>query len=502
MFQKAMDDYNAAGNTEMAEKLKAVLDVLNERAVDADNWEEYADLWLNEWEQALADGKAELIGTAGAIQEVNDALREIRFSDITDALEELTKANEILSSMEGLIQEKWLYDKDGITEYGRAKAALLVSQLENAQTAAEQYLELYNKIIDNKDTYASEKAYKEALNEAIKNYYASINDAASLEESIMDLMKKSQEQELSSLKDIIEARKDALQKKKEYYDYSKKVSDSQKEIDSIKAQIDALENLSDATDAATKAKLAQLKADLEEKEEALKETKDEHTYSLQIDALDELADTLTDALDDSTKSVEEILKDQKETVEATKDMCQTSIDSVNETMDKIAAFYKSMGMSIDGIDLTLNGRGSLGTDVITVDAGTNGAATAETKNDIVEAVNETTEAVLDIDKLIADGEWTLVPDNVIYGMDGKTYEMPDWNTMPKLNYDVEKMFPTEFLKQQQVVNRPVVINNNYESLINVEGNVDEKVAKLLPQQLEQSYNYTTKKLYKQMQLIR
>ena len=493
LFQKAMDDYNAAGNTEMAEKLKAVLDVLNERAVDADNWEEYADLWLNEWEQALADGKAELIGTAGAIQEVNDALREIRFSDITDALEELTKANEILSSMEGLIQEKWLYDKDGITEYGRAKAALLVSQLENAQTAAEQYLELYNKIIDNKDTYASEKAYKEALNEAIKNYYASINDAASLEESIMDLMKKSQEQELSSLKVIIEARKDALQKKKEYYDYSKKVSDSQKEIDSIRAQIDALENLSDATDAATKAKLAQLKADLEEKEEALKETKDEHTYSLQIDALDELADTLTDALDDSTKSVEEILKDQKETVEATKDMCQTSIDSVNETMDKIAAFYKSMGMSIDGIDLTLNGRGSLGTDVITVDAGTNATATAETKNDIVEAVNETTEAVLDIDKLIADGEWTLVPDNVIYGMDGKTYEMPDWNTMPKLNYDVEKMFPTEFLKQQQVVNQPVV-NIHYDNMINVEGNVDEKVAKLLPQQLQQSYDYIINKM--------
>ena len=51
----------------MAGKLKSVLDILNERAVDADNWDEFADLWLNEWEQALADGKAELISTAGAI---------------------------------------------------------------------------------------------------------------------------------------------------------------------------------------------------------------------------------------------------------------------------------------------------------------------------------------------------------------------------------------------------------------------------------------------------
>ncbi len=472
LFQKAMDDYKAAGNTEMAEKLKAVLDVLNERAVDADNWEEYADLWLNEWEQALADGKAELIGTAGAIQEVNDALRAIRFSDITDALEELTEANEILSSMEGLIQEKWLYDKDGITEYGRAKAALLVSQLENAQTAAEQYLELYDKIIDNKDTYASEKAYKEALNEAMKNYYASLNDAASLEESIMDLMKKSQEQELSKLKDVIAARKDALQKKKEYYDYGKKVADSQKEIDSIKAQIDALENLSDATDAATKAKLAQLKADLEEKEEALKETKDEHTYSLQIDALDELADTLTDALDDSTKSVEEVMKDYQETVETTKDMCKESIDSVNETMDKITAFYKNMGMSIDGIDITLDSKSSLGSEVLETSIGR-----TETKSDIVETINETTEAVMDIDKMIADGELTLAPDNLIFAANGKTYEMPDWNSLVKPYFDVEKMFPAEFLKQQQqVVNQPVVIENHFDSLINVEGSVDKNFA--------------------------
>ncbi len=145
-------------------------------------------------------------------------------------------------------------------------------------------------------------------------------------------------------------------------------------------------------------------------------------------------------------------------------------------------------MSIDGIDLTLNGRGSLGTDVITVDAGTNAATTAETKNDIVEAVNETTEAVLDIDKLIADGEWTLVPDNVIYGMDGKTYEMPDWNTMPKLNYDVEKMFPTEFLKQQQVVNQPVVIENHFDSLINVEGSVDKNFAKEWRKDVDKLYD--------------
>lgn len=491
LFQKAMDDYNAAGNTEMAGKLKSVLDILNERAADADNWDEFADLWLNEWEQALADGKAELISTAGAIQEINDALREIRFSDITDALEELTRANDILSSMEGLIQEKWLYDNGGLSEYGNAKLALLVSQLENAQTAAEQYLELYNKILDNKDTYASEKAYEEDLYEAVKNYYASLNNAASFENSIMDLMKKAEEQELSSIKDIIEARKNALQKKKEYYDYGKKVADSQKEIDSIRAQIDALENLSDATDAATKAKLAQLKAELTEKEAALQETKDDHTYNLQIDALDELADTLTDALDESTKSVAEILKDQKETIDSAKDLFTTSTDSVNETMDRITAFYSSMGTSIDGIDLTLNNKGTSANSVTNTDVSADSRSiTNTTPSDLSSSIQENTEAVRDIRKEIEDGLLVEVPDGAFLNLtEQKLHEFI--TTVPQPLADMAKVLPQLIVQQKEA--QPI-INVHYDSLINVEGNVDEKVAKLLPQQLEQSYDYVVHRM--------
>ena len=491
LFQKAMDDYNAAGNTEMAGKLKSVLDILNERAVDADNWDEFADLWLNEWEQALADGKAELISTAGAIQEINDALREIRFSGITDALEELTRANDILSSMEGLIQEKWLYDNGGLSEYGNAKLALLVSQLENAQTAAEQYLELYNKILDNKDTYASEKAYEEDLYEAVKNYYASLNNAASFENSIMDLMKKAEEQELSSIKDIIEARKNALQKKKEYYDYGKKVADSQKEIDSIRAQIDALENLSDATDAATKAKLAQLKAELTEKEAALQETKDDHTYNLQIDALDELADTLTDALDESTKSIKEMLQEQDETIDSLKDLFATSTDSINETMDRLTAFYSSMGTSIDGIDLTLNNKGTSANSVTNTDVSADSRSiTNTTPSDLSSSIQENTEAVRDIRKEIEDGLLVEVPDGAFLNLtEQKLHEFI--TTVPQPLADMAKVLPQLIVQQKEA--QPI-INVHYDSLINVEGNVDEKVAKLLPQQLEQSYDYVVHRM--------
>ena len=346
LFNKAMEGYRADGNTAMADRLQSVLDLLNERAANADNWDEYADQWANEWEAALASAKQQLIGTATEIQNVNNALREIRFANITDAIGELEKAGNLLSSMANLIQDDWLFDHGELSEYGRAKVALLVSQLEDAQSKANAYLNLYNEIQNQKDTYASDKEYENALTEALQNYYDSLGSAASLENSIMELMKRNSEEEQNTLRNVIEARKKALQAKKEYYDYDKSVKNSRKEIDSLKAQIDALENLTDATDAAAKAKLAQLKAELAEKEDALQETKEEHTFNLQINALDEFADSLTAALEDSGKSVEEILKNQKEVIESAKELCQTYGDCVNETLNKLAAFYgKTEGSS-------------------------------------------------------------------------------------------------------------------------------------------------------------
>ena len=499
IFSKAMEDYRAEGNTEMADKMQSVLDLLNERASGADDWDEYADEWKNEWEEALSSVKQDLIGTAEEIQEINDALREIRFEHITDAIAELDRASGMLSSIESLIQDDWLFEPDGsLSEYGRAKAALLVSQLEDAQAQADAYLNLYNEIQDSKDTYASDKEYREASNDALQNYYDSLNSAASLENSITDLMKKNAEAEINSLKDIIEARKQALQSKKEYYDYDKSIKNSQKEIDSLKAQIDALENLSDATDAATKAKLAQLKAELEEKEDALQETKDEHTFNLQIDALDEFSNSLTDALDSSAKSVEEILKEQKEIVESAKELSKASADSTNKTIDLLTSFYSGMGISIDGTDL-------IPPTTETADGGTPNTGTAipdlnpdNNENLLVSAINKTTDTTEQFRQETIDRFTKLLEEH------GLLPEMISaafpWENviMPRLNEGIDRL--NEFIQTKEDA-QSVVINNHYDSLINVEGNIDKHVAKLLPEQLQQCYKYTTAQIYNDIHRI-
>ncbi|MDE5938750.1 MAG: hypothetical protein K2H37_06690 [Lachnospiraceae bacterium] len=344
LFQKAMETYQASGNTEMADRLQSVLDLLNERAVDADNWGEYADLWASEWEQALADAKSGLIETAGSIQEINDALREVRFSGITDAIEELNRADGLLSSMSGLIQDAWLYENDGLSEYGKAKAALLVSQLENAQNRAEEYLELTNRIRESQDTYASDTAWQEALTEASQNYYNTLSDAASLENALMDLMKQAKEEEVSGWKDIISARKEALQAKKSYYDYDRNLKEKNKNIDSLKAELAALNDISTAQ---AKARRAKLEAQLAQAEEELESTRAEHTFSISTEALDDYAKTLEEALQESTETVQESLESQKKIIEEAKELYRTSTDAVEETMQKVTDFYRLAGAQMD-----------------------------------------------------------------------------------------------------------------------------------------------------------
>lgn len=516
VFKKAMEGYKQSGNTAMAEKLQSVLDLLNERAADAGNWGEYADQWASEWENAFTSAKQELIDTAKEIQNVNDGLRQIRLDRITDEIKKLEDAKTVLASIESLIQDDWIFEKDGeLSEYGRAKAALLVSQLEDSQKKANEYLNLYNEILHSKDSYASEKAYREELNSAAQSYYDTMNETASLENSIVELMKHSAEEEIDSLKKIIEARKQALQKKKEYYDYDKSLKNSQKEIDSIKAQIAAIENLSGAMDAATKAKLAQLKADLAEKEDSLKETKDDHTYNLQIDALDEFAASLTDTLENSTKSIAEILKEYEDAVNSAKDIYKTSTDSVNDTMSKLISFYSGMGMSVDGTELIQNKSTQTPTEGSGTATPVQGSTrktdstivvnNAETLNEFSKFLRDKLNGTLDVSDKRAFDITAILRDATERGVPltlkdlgvvsvsdvGLTNVVND--NIPQMKYAVMNTIP------EAVKNVQPVINIHYDNMINVEGSVDKSFSKEFTQNSDKLYKDFTNKLAKDLQ---
>lgn len=502
LFDKAMESYKASGDVVMADKLQSVLDLLNERAVDADNWGEFADKWAEEWTKEFSSAKQEVIGTANEIQKVNDALRNAKFENITNAISELDTAKGILSSITSLIQDEWLYDQGELSEYGQAKVALLVSQLEDAQKKANAYLDLYNEIQNNKDTYASDKAYMEDLNNALQNYYNTLGESATLENSILELMRKSAQVELDNLKSIIEARKKALQKKKEYYDYDKNLKNRQKEIDSIKAQIAALESLTGTMDVATKAKLAQLKAELAEKEDSLQETKDEHTYTLQIDALDEFAASLEDALDNSTKSLAEIFEEHNKLMGDATELYHTVGNSVNDTLNKVKELYGGTGTITNGtnIDLTPKGTENIKPNntipSINTTPSTNSNETPNTAKDDID----------DVDLIIKQnmikaaelfekyGDELTNPERLFKVTDPQMFELVNrqFSIMAGAGQNVP-----DYIKNNNV--QPVV-NIHYDNMINVEGSVDKSFSKEFTQNTDKLYKNFTNKLAKDLQL--
>lgn len=503
VFNKALESYRQSGDTAMADKLQSVLDLLNERAVDADNWGEFADQWAEEWEKEFASAKQELIGTANEIQNVNDALRNARFENITDAISELDTAKGILSSITDLIQDDWLYDNGELSEYGQAKVALLVSQLEDAHKKADAYLNLYNEIQNNKDTYASDKAYMEDLNNAIQNYYSTLGESATLENSIIELMKRSAQEELDSLNQIIDARKKALQKKKEYYDYDKTLKNSQKEIDGIKAQIAAIENLSGVMDAATKAKLAQLKADLAEKEDALQETKDEHTYTLQIDALDEFAASLEETLDNSTKSLAEILEEHSKLMGDAKDLYQTVGGSVNDTLDKIRDLYSGTGTVTGSTDTDLtpketeNSKSGNTAPSVNITLGSGSNETSSTNKSDTEDVN----LIIKQNMIKAAELFEKYGDELLNPQ--RVFRVNDQNMLELVNRQFSVMAGTGQNIPDYVRNNNVqpVVNIHYDNMINVEGSVDKSFSKEFQENSDKMYKNFTDRLYNEAKLV-
>lgn len=499
VLKNQLDEYTKNGETDKAKELQNIIGFLNERAVDANNWGESADLWLNEWEEALASAKTELIGIATNIQEVNDALREVKFSNITDAVTQLNNAQDVLSSIGDLINDDWVYDADGnLTQYGITKVGLLVEEINSAKQEVSKYAQLMKSIQEMQDTYASDEAYQTALQEAKMNYLTSLNDLQNYQDSVVAILTKADESIINSLKEVIAKRKEALQKQKELYDYGKNLKNSQKEIDAIQAQIDALRSLSGAMDSATKAKLAQLEADLAEKQEALQETKDDHTYNLQIDALDKFLEDLDSTMSDTADSVNKSFETYIEAINSALDVYEANKEHLNEwSNDIIKATMRLTGDSFDNVSLKVDGADS-GNE--TIDNPTVSVVSSDTVN-AIESTGATTNQKLDniqnlLQTTVNGGVLVRVADSPLLTVNPEMMRLLN-SYIPPIAMNVQQHLPQLASKNNQTV-----VNVHYDNLLTVNGNVDKDFAKVLPQHLEQAYEYTTKRLYKELNISR
>ena len=500
-FSTSLDLFNAIlsdPSTSDATKknLNEVIKLLNERAKSSKDWEDYADQWANEWSQALDEAKKDLISIAGSVQDVNDAIRQLNLKPIEDAIIELSRISSTLEKISGLYSDDWLYnDETGeLTEQGIAKITMLVDQMQLAKDTASKYAEEYEKIVEMQDSFSSTEEYESAIDSIKNSYLDAVSSVKGFEEQIASIMIKENESVINSIKELISKRIEALQAQKELYEYNKSIANSQKEIDNIQAQIDAMENLTNATDAATKAKLAQLKAELEEKQEALDDTKQEHTYTLQINALNELSENLDEMLNSTAETInlayDKFTNAIKEALEIYNANNQYLDKWSNEIIDTITGLADGTATNVSPNISTSSNSG-----ISTASSGLSYVGSSSAVNGTkLEAINE---------KLVdLHTEYVKIDPSSLY---------PTWNVNIVNDNISEHIVPIrsciEDMSKQlssltdHVMNTGVTVNLHYDTLMNVEGNIDKDFAKIMPNYLEESCEYTKKNIYKELKQI-
>lgn len=240
-FANILNKFRETASEENKAKVDELIDMLNSNDYSANDW-------VTEWTNGLADVLNDLGATVKEIQTFKDELREkVVFKAVKDAIEALDTLNSRLSAMSNIINNDWVQDENGLTDYGRAKILLLSQEAQNAQqivaNAAQKIQLVQDEIAKGfgaDGSYANEEEARKALTEAWTEYSSALQNVYSIDNEIYELSKKQQEAELTRLNKVVDAYKKALANKKSYWEYSRNIQNQTKEVEAIKAQIEAL----------------------------------------------------------------------------------------------------------------------------------------------------------------------------------------------------------------------------------------------------------------------
>ena len=307
-LSKLLQDRNLT--EEMRNAITGIVDDLSSGAtIDTDK---YVKKFKDEQNQSLS----ELSSSVSKVESLHRQLLKTITETNDKMIESYESMQAVFSAKASIINEDWLTDVNGITEYGYAKAATLAQELSTAQKEIDAKYNNIRALERDKEwitTSFGEDEYNQTYNAAVQTYYEEIASAQQLQNQIYELSQKAMTAEIDRISKLVDNYKKALNAKKSYYDYDKTLREKNKNIESLESQIAALTNV---TDASSKARMKSLQAELEEAQEDLKDTVYEHSISVENDALDDLLTTLNESIDNSTKTIAEVIKDFTSSVES------------------------------------------------------------------------------------------------------------------------------------------------------------------------------------------
>lgn len=470
-IQQMQDNNNQISKLE-EERQQALADY---RKALTDSEGVYGGKTADEWRQQYLKLGTEINGILSDNEKLKDSLRDdVYWREFDKAHDAAERLQDVIEGIADLISDDMIFDKDGkLTQYGIAQIANLTKEYENARTEVKNY----SKDIENLNSlyvqgWYTENEYKEKLAELQKGVLDSAASMKDYSDTIIEMYKDMAKSELDALFELIDARNDALDAKADYYDYNKSITEKNRDIQNLNAEIAALEGIDTAE---AKAKKAQLEADLSEKQEDLDDTVNDHMLELSQKALDDMKDVLQEAFDDRFEYISSNLDEIVSIMSAANKLTATSASTINSTLNKLLAHY-GINANSTGIDAAY------------------ATGTTSVPKKLTGLFGEKGDEIAVMDKgLVA----TFNPGDGVVPSDltKRLYDMAMGNLIVP-NIDVPDItMPDIDMKNIGETN----VTQHYDSLINIEGSADaatvEDIKNMKKELLQQSFEYTTKKLY-------
>ncbi|MDE7425426.1 MAG: hypothetical protein K2N51_17345 [Lachnospiraceae bacterium] len=440
----------------------------------------YGGKTAEEWLAIYREADTTINGIKTDNEEIRKALRDDVYWRTFERAHKAAKAlKDILSGLSDLISDDMLYSKDGkLTDFGMAQMANSIKQYETAREEAQSYtndIQNLNKLYA--QGYYNQDEFNEKLNETQNGLFESASSMKSYISQIIDMNKNLAQSELDNLFKVIDARNEALQKKKNYYDFDKTIKGKTKDIQSLESQIAALEGIENAKAKADKAKL---EADLADAKDDLNDTIINHSFELSQDALNELKDILQDEFDDRWDNIGQDLDEVQKLMASANELTAAQTSTIGNALNKLLTFY---GIDADMTDLNLFGNitgYASGTKNVDKDKV---AWTQENGEEII--IRRSDGAIL---TPLKQGD-RVIPNDLSNNLfNWGRYNPQDFaNSLAGKLPEIPKVQPSS-----------TTIEQHYDSLLNVEGNVDSTVVtdleKFAKKFYQGSYQYTIKEI--------
>lgn len=404
-------------------------------------------------------------------EKLKDSLRDdVYWREFERAHEKAKRFQEVLSGIADLLEDDMYFNKDGmLTQYGVTRIAELTKQYELARTEVENYSnDIENLVKLYKKKEYTEEEFKEKLADLQDGLLDSAKAMKTYLDSIKDMYKAIDQEELDRLFKLIDLREKSIDKQKEYYDYAKTIREKTKDVRSLESQIAALEGVSTSE---AKGKRAKLRAQLAEAQETLEETQRDHELQLSKEGLDGLKTTLQEEFDDKWDNIGQDLDALQQLLSTANSLTAENTATINDTLNSLLSFY-----GIDTGSTRISKKYASGTRAV---KGTHVALSNEAGSEIL-----VTKYGLISRFNPGDG---VVPAD----MTERLYALAQ-------SIKPGSRFGGGRIHGLRGGNGSVDVTQNYGSLINIEGSADaatvEDLKRLSSSLLEKSYNYTSKRI--------